>query len=90
MIFFIFLEIGFTVTHMKIHHQAFYHPKVETLIELYFSLNPYINNIPQELHDEVRQAYRVNMLKFYNLSPDTPSLETNHEMLTAVVEKPLQ
>jgi len=80
---------GFTVTHMKIHRQKFFHPKIETLIELYFALNPFIISIPESLHGELRQAYRENTIRIYKLAPDATSVETQHEMLTVVVEKPL-
>jgi ubiquinone/menaquinone biosynthesis C-methylase UbiE len=82
-------EAGFVIKYSKISYQTFFHPKIDTLIELYLALNPYVNNFPKELLGEVRAAIKSGMLKMNGLNEDADSIETRHEMLTFLVERPL-
>ncbi|CAG7651754.1 unnamed protein product [Allacma fusca] len=82
-------EAGFVVKYSKISYQTYFHPRFDTLLGLFMALNPFINNFPEELIEELRATYKSYICKGYGLIEESESIETRHEMLTFLVEKPL-
>jgi len=82
-------EIGYEVVQVCPHHQEYTFDSINTLAELYLSLNPFIKVIPSELHNDVKTEYRDFLREYWNVGPEAEGITTNYELLYGLVRKPL-
>ncbi|ODN06194.1 Juvenile hormone acid O-methyltransferase, partial [Orchesella cincta] len=81
-------EAGFEIVKLEVVQRSFKFDNMNTYLELYLSINPFLKTIPEDLHKLFKDDLRRLVTEFAGIPFDSEEIVSKYEFVLAVVQKP--